>query len=182
MGAIAPTNSPGEFVLIILDPCYKLLLGRDENKAGDIASLMDEFEVVAVENRRGSGFGAHYSKGNQAQKESIDRIGGSGVFARDPDSILNFTHHEQPDCFAVEMTLRNHPPQDPFVVKWEFPLFRRFDSRPGQSQNARTPETEPGERANGLNRQAALGDRNRQVSEQTEPRFRAEQCSNCSAI
>jgi hypothetical protein len=57
------------------------------------------------------------------EKESIDRIGGSGVFARDPDSILNFTQHEQPDCFTVEMTLRNHPPQNPFVVKWEFPLF-----------------------------------------------------------
>ena len=114
---------PGEFVLIIIDPVYKLLLGRDENKAGDIASLMDEFEVLAVRTGAAVGFGAHYSKGNQAQKESIDRIGGSGVFARDPDSILNFTHHEQPDCFTVEMTLRNHPPQDPFVVKWEFPLF-----------------------------------------------------------
>ena len=115
--------SSGEFVLIILDPCYKLLLGRDENKAGDIAELMDEFEVLAVRTGAAVGFGAHYSKGNQAQKESIDRIGGSGVFARDPDSILNFTQHEQPDCFTVEMTLRNHPPQKPFVVKWEFPLF-----------------------------------------------------------
>jgi len=33
-------------------------------------------------------FGAHFSKGNQAGKESIDRISGSGVFARDPDTIL----------------------------------------------------------------------------------------------
>jgi hypothetical protein len=113
----------GEFVLIILDPCYKLLLGRDENKAGDIASLMDEFEVLAVKTGAAVAFGAHYSKGNQAAKESIDRVGGSGVFARDPDSIINFTKHEQPDCFTVEMTLRNHPPQKPFVVKWEFPLF-----------------------------------------------------------
>jgi len=30
------------------------------------------------------GFGAHYSKGNQAGKEAIDRVSGSGVFARDP--------------------------------------------------------------------------------------------------
>jgi AAA domain-containing protein len=114
---------PGEFVLIILDPCYKLLLGRDENKAGDIASLMDEFEVLAVKTDAAVGFGAHYSKGNQSQKESIDRIGGSGVFARDPDTILNFTRHEEPYCFTVEATLRNHPPIDPFVVRWEYPLF-----------------------------------------------------------
>src|SRR5207248_2334140 len=68
-------------------------------------------------------FGAHYSKGNQSQKETIDRIGGSGVFARDPDTILNFTRHEQANCFTVEATLRNHPPIEPFVVRWEYPLF-----------------------------------------------------------
>ena len=115
---------PSDFyALIILDPTYKLLLGRDENKAGDVASLLNEFEVLAVRTGAAVAFGAHYSKGNQAAKESIDRIGGSGVFARDPDTILNFTRHEQPDCFTVEATLRNHPPIKPFVVRWEFPLF-----------------------------------------------------------
>jgi hypothetical protein len=112
-----------EFVLIIIDPVYKLLGARDENKAGDIASLLNEIEMLAVKTGAAVAFGAHYSKGNQAQKESIDRIGGSGVFARDPDSILSFTKHEEPNCFTVEMTLRNHPPREPFVVKWEYPLF-----------------------------------------------------------
>jgi AAA domain/DnaB-like helicase N terminal domain len=112
-----------EFVLIIIDPVYKLLGARDENKAGDIASLLNEIEMLAVKTGAAVAFGAHYSKGNQSAKESIDRIGGSGVFARDPDSILNFTRHEQDDCFTVEMTLRNHPPQKPFVVKWEYPIF-----------------------------------------------------------
>jgi RecA-family ATPase len=79
--------------------------------------------VVAVRTGAAIAFGAHYSKGNQARKESIDRVGGSGVFARDPDSLLNFTRHEERDCFTVEMTLRNHPPQKPFVVKWEYPCF-----------------------------------------------------------
>src|SRR5262249_26518448 len=36
---------------------------------------------------------------------------------------LNFTRHEEQNCFTVEMTLRNHPPRDPFVVRWEYPLF-----------------------------------------------------------
>lgn len=67
-------------------------------------------------------FGAHYSKGNQSQKEPIDRIGGSGVFAHDPDTILNFTRHEEEECFTVEAILRNHPPVKPFVVRWGFPL------------------------------------------------------------
>jgi AAA domain-containing protein/DnaB helicase-like protein len=113
----------GKYVLIIIDPIYKLLGDRDENKAGDIASLLNEIEKLAVATGAAVAFGAHYSKGNQALKESIDRIGGSGVFARDPDSILNFTKHEESDCFTVEATLRNHPPIDPFVVRWEYPLF-----------------------------------------------------------
>jgi RecA-family ATPase len=111
-----------EFVLMILDPVYKLLGRRDENKAGDIASLLNEIEALTVETDAAAAFGAHYSKGNQAGKEVIDRIGGSGVFARDPDSILNFTKHEQEDCFTVDATLRNHPPIKSFVVRWEYPL------------------------------------------------------------
>jgi len=111
------------YALIILDPIYKLLGGRDENKAGDIASLLNEIESLAVKTCAAVAFGAHYSKGNQAQKESIDRIGGSGVFARDPDSIVTFTRHETDDCFSVETILRSHPPIEPFVVRWTYPLF-----------------------------------------------------------
>ena len=47
---------------------------------------------------------------------------GSGVFARDPDSIITMTAHEKDDCFSIEMTLRNLPPQDPFVVRRSHPL------------------------------------------------------------
>ena len=84
---------------------------------------MNELEELAVRTGAAVAFGAHFSKGNQALKESIDRISGSGVYARDPDSILIFTRHEEQDCFTVELTLRNHPPQKPFVVRWEYPLF-----------------------------------------------------------
>jgi hypothetical protein len=111
-----------KYVLIIIDPIYKLLGLRDENKAGDIASLLNEIEALAVETSAAIAFGAHYSKGNQAGKEVIDRIGGSGVFARDPDSILNFTRHEEENCFTVDATLRNHPPIKPFVARWDYPL------------------------------------------------------------
>jgi AAA domain len=111
-----------EYALIIIDPIYKLLGLRDENKAGDIASLLNEIEALAVETAAAIAFGAHYSKGNQAGKEVIDRIGGSGVFARDPDSILNFTRHEEENCFTVDATLRNHPPLEAFVARWAHPL------------------------------------------------------------
>lgn len=115
---------PKRFVLIILDPIYKLMGGnRDENKAGDIATLMNELERLAVETGAAVAFGAHFSKGNQAGKESIDRIGGSGVFARDPDSILTLTRQETENVFVVEATLRNQPPLPKFCVEWKYPLF-----------------------------------------------------------
>jgi len=110
------------FALVILDPIYKLYGKTDENRAHDVAELLNAIEDLCVETGAATAFGAHFSKGNQASKESIDRISGSGVFARDPDSLLIFTKHETEDAFTVEATLRNFPPVDPFVVRWQYPL------------------------------------------------------------
>ena len=112
------------YVLIVLDPIYKLYGNTDENSAGEVARLLNALEELVGISGAAVAFGAHYSKGNQAAKEAIDRISGSGVFARDPDSILNFTRHEEPDAFTVESTLRNFKPVEPFVVRWQFPLMR----------------------------------------------------------
>ena len=114
-----------KYALIILDPIYKIYGATDENSAGAVAQLLNALEMLTVETGAAVAFGAHYSKGNQAGRESIDRISGSGVFARDPDTILNFTRHEVQDAFTVEATLRNFKPVEPFVVRWDFPLMRR---------------------------------------------------------
>jgi RecA-family ATPase len=113
------------YALIVLDPIYKGLGKRDENKAGDIASLCNEIEQLAVRSDAAVVFGAHYSKGNQAGKDAIDRIGGSGVFARDPDVILTMTPHEERDAYVVDLTLRALPHVDPFVVRWQDARFER---------------------------------------------------------
>ena len=39
------------FGLVILDPAYKLLGERDENANGEIASLMNELEMIAQSSR-----------------------------------------------------------------------------------------------------------------------------------
>ena len=118
-----------DYSLVVLDPIYKLYgSDTDENDAGAVAGLMNALELVAVDTGAAIAFGAHYAKGNAAAKQAIDRISGSGVFARDPDSILNFTSHEQEDAFTVEATLRNHKPIKPFVVRWLYPLMRRDES------------------------------------------------------
>lgn len=115
------------YALIVLDPIYKLYGDTDENSAGAVARLLNALEALAVDSGAAVAFGAHYSKGNQAAKESIDRISGSGVFARDPDSILNFTRHEEAETFTVDATLRNFKPIEPFCVRWQYPLMRRAE-------------------------------------------------------
>jgi RecA-family ATPase len=111
--------------LVILDPIYKGLGNRDENKAGDVASLCNEIEQLAVKSEAAVVFGAHYSKGNQAGKDAIDRIGGSGVFARDPDVILTMTPHEEQDAYVIDLTLRALPQLPPLVVRWRGVSFER---------------------------------------------------------
>jgi RecA-family ATPase len=106
------------YALVLIDPIYKGLGARNENDAGDIASLLNEVEQLAAKSGAAVVFGAHFSKGNQAGKESIDRIGGSGVFARDPDVILTMTPHEEDDAHVIDLTLRTLPPVKPFVVRW----------------------------------------------------------------
>jgi hypothetical protein len=115
------------FALIVLDPIYKIYGGTDENAAGDVAALLNEIERLATETGAAVAFGAHFAKGNASGKEAIDRISGSGVFARDPDSLLIFTKHEENDCFTVEPILRNFAPVEPFAVRWAFPLMHRDD-------------------------------------------------------
>jgi hypothetical protein len=119
---------PEKYSLIILDPSYKLLLLqneflREENSSGVVSTLVDRFEQLAARSGAAILFGSHFSKGDQSRKESIDRISGSGVWIRDADSVITFTELETPDCYAVEMTLRNHPRVKKFAMRWEFPLF-----------------------------------------------------------
>jgi hypothetical protein len=124
--AIIERVRDGGYWLIILDPIYKLYgAGTNENGAAEVAGLLNAVEELAVETGAAVAYRAHYSKGNQAAKEAIDRVSGSGVFARDPDSLLNFTRHQEADCYTVEATLRNFPPMPPFVVRWNHPLFER---------------------------------------------------------
>jgi RecA-family ATPase len=116
-----------KLALIVIDPIYKGLGDRDENKAGDIAGLLNQIERLAVDTGAAVAFGHHFSKGNQAGKEAMDRIGGSGVFARDPDTILTMTKHEEENAFTVEAILRNFAPIDSFVVQRQHPLMVRND-------------------------------------------------------
>lgn len=73
---------------IIIDPIYKVITG-DENSAEQMAHFCNQFDKVCA----GAGCAViychHHSKGSQGSKRSMDRASGSGVFARDPDALLD---------------------------------------------------------------------------------------------
>lgn len=115
------------YSLIVIDPIYKGLGTRDENNASSIGSLLNEIEKLAVATGAAVVFGAHFSKGNQSGKDPMDRISGSGVFARDPDALLIMTRHQDEDTYVVQTELRNFPRMPEFGVRWDCPLMRRDD-------------------------------------------------------
>ncbi len=120
---LAELLSGQKIAAIILDPTYKVMT-KSESAQGEVAALMNSIERLGMATGAAVIFGSHFSKGNQAGKESIDRISGSGVFARDPDAILTMTRHEEDNVFVFEPILRNCPPIDPFCVEWTWPLMR----------------------------------------------------------
>jgi hypothetical protein len=113
-----------QFGPIILDPAYKVLGNRDENANGEIASLMNELEALAQKTGATVVVAHHFAKGDSTAKSALDRMSGAGAWARDPDSILVLTPHEEPDCFTVTSILRNLPQVPEFVVAWDYPLMR----------------------------------------------------------
>jgi hypothetical protein len=113
-----------KFGLIILDPIYKVLGNRDENANGEIAELMNELERLARRTGAAIVVAHHFAKGDSTAKSAIDRMSGAGAWARDPDSLVVMTQHEEDDCFTVNMTVRNLPRVDDFVVRWDYPLMR----------------------------------------------------------
>jgi hypothetical protein len=112
------------FGLVVLDPLYKLMVGKEENSTATISAVADVIDSITTSCNAAVVYGAHFSKGNQANKESIDRINGSGVTGRDADSILTLTKHQQENCATLEAVLRNCPPMEPKVMRWNFPLMR----------------------------------------------------------
>ncbi len=113
-----------QFGLIILDPAYKVLGNRDENANGEIAGLMNELEAMAQKTGAAVVVAHHFAKGDSTAKNAMDRMSGAGAWARDPDSIVVLTPHEEPDCFTVTSILRNLPQHPEFVVAWDYPLMR----------------------------------------------------------
>lgn len=89
------------YIAIIIDPIYKVITG-DENSADQMANFCNQFDKVCSELGCAVIYCHHHSKGQQGQKRSIDRASGSGVFARDPDALLDLIELEKTDALMEQ--------------------------------------------------------------------------------
>ena len=125
-----------DYIAVILDPIYKVLTG-DENSAEQMAYFCNQFDKVATELKSAVIYCHHHSKGAQGGKNAMDRASGSGVFARDPDAILDMIQIRKPKkkedgnedndiktAWRISGTLREFPPFLPINVWFDWPIHR----------------------------------------------------------
>ena len=84
------------YTAIIIDPIYKIITG-DENSANQMAEFCNQFDLICTSLKAATIYCHHHSKGSQSAKKSMDRASGSGVFARDPDALIDLVELELND-------------------------------------------------------------------------------------
>ncbi len=90
-----------DYVAIVIDPIYKVITG-DENSADQMAAFCNQFDKVCTELGCAVIYCHHHSKGSQGAKRSMDRASGSGVFARDPDALLDLIELETTEALMKQ--------------------------------------------------------------------------------
>ena len=118
---------------IIFDPLYKINQG-DENSAAEMGKFFNQLDYICAKLHTSIICCHHHSKGSQGAKSSIDRASGSGVFARDPDALLDMIQINPRDvgkslekgqsAWRISYTLREfETPEDTDVI-FDHPVHR----------------------------------------------------------
>ncbi len=119
---------------VIIDPIYKVITG-DENNASEMGKFCNYFDKICSETGCSAIYCHHHSKGLQGQKKAQDRGSGSGVFARDPDAIIDLIQldttpefvlknaaNENSTAWRVEGSLREFPNFKPVNCWFNYPI------------------------------------------------------------
>lgn len=111
--------------LVIIDPHYKISAasGVEENSNDAQGLLLYRLENTICKRGAALMIAHHFSKGDKSQTKAIDRAAGGGALARWPDVIMTLTEHEDEGCCVAEFSLRNFAPIEPFVLRWEYPVW-----------------------------------------------------------
>lgn len=132
----------GAYDVVIIDPIYKTLLG-DENDARVVAEFCNALDSLSADTGATVVFCHHHSKGASEGMAAQNRSSGSGVFARDPDAIIDlleispydedgaplevkiedFTGEESRTrtFMRLESSLREFEPLDPLEIVFNYP-------------------------------------------------------------
>ena len=137
---------------VILDPIYKVITG-DENNASEMGAFCNQFDKICAAAGVSMVYCHHHSKGAQGAKKAMDRASGSGVFARDPDALIDIVPLEETEDYQnmerddphakpyrVEFVLREFPSPDPINVLFSWPLHTVTDS---EAVKALAPQGSP---------------------------------------
>lgn len=132
---IIPKIKNENLAAIIFDPIYKVMTG-DENSASDMGYFCNQFDRICTEAGCAAIYCHHHSKGAQGAKRAMDRASGSGVFARDPDAILDVIQLELDEdlrnnvadndatAWRIEFILREFRDHAPINIWFEWPIHR----------------------------------------------------------
>lgn len=132
------------YIAIILDPLYKVITG-DENNASDMAKFCNQFDRICSELECSLIYCHHHSKGAQGHKSAIDRASGSGVFARDPDALLDLMEINPKDvgytlpegatsAWRMSFTLREFPPMKSLETVFRYPVHEYAEGLEGAGE------------------------------------------------
>lgn len=109
---------------VILDPIYKVITG-DENNASEMGAFCNQFDKICAAANVSMIYCHHHSKGAQGGKKAMDRASGSGVFARDPDALIDIVSLEITDDY------KNNYQDNPNATPWQVEfVLREFASPP----------------------------------------------------
>ena len=130
------------YAAIVIDPIYKVITG-DENSATDMSRFCSYFDRAAIEINASMIYCHHHSKGaGMKYSRAADRASGSGVFARDPDAILDLIELEATPpmleryreqvpkanlnvtAWELSGTLREFPPMTNVRMWFDYPMHR----------------------------------------------------------
>lgn len=128
---IADMAKRDNYTMVILDPIYKLFTGSENNQEV-VADFCRNLDVI-VKAGASVVYCHHHSKGTQANKDSMDRASGSGVFARDADALIDMVQlvpgeDANIDCedgitaWLISFTLREFKYRNSEKVLFNYPL------------------------------------------------------------
>lgn len=117
-----------KYIAVVVDPIYKVITGN-ENSASEMAKFCNQFDKIADALGASVIYAHHHSKGAQGGKKSMDRASGSGVFARDPDALLDMIeldmNKEVKEHFIDEAKVEAmHAVLDKYVPKWRTYIYQ----------------------------------------------------------